>query len=106
MTSPLRLIAIVIAVAVALPVLISACAPTRTSDSTGQYIDDAAITAKVKTAILQDPALKVMEIKVDTHRNTVQLSGFVDDTQMIARAGDLARHVDGVTGVQNDLILK
>jgi hyperosmotically inducible periplasmic protein len=104
MTRTVRMIAI--AIALAMPVLIGACAQTKTSESTGQYFDDATITSKVKTAILDDSALKVMEIKVDTYRGTVQLSGFVDNPRMIARAGDVATNVAGVTGVQNDLVVK
>jgi hyperosmotically inducible protein len=97
---------IVAAVALTLSLSVGACAPTKSSESTGQYVDDAAITTKVKTAILQDPALKVLEIQVKTYKNTVQLSGFVDTPQMIARAGDVARHVSGVAAVQNDLIVR
>jgi hyperosmotically inducible protein len=104
MTRAARTIAIAIVLAV--PVAISACAPTKTSESTGQYVDDATITTKVKTAIVQDPALKVMQIHVKTYQSTVQLSGFVDTPQMIARAGDVAGRVGGVTSVQNDLMVK
>jgi len=85
---------------------IGACAGTRNSESTGAYVDDTAITSKVKTAILQDPALKVMQISVKTYKNVVQLSGFVDTPQMIARAGMVASNVSGVASVQNDLIVK
>ena len=38
---------------------IAGCAGSRTQQSTGEYMDDSAITAKVKTAVLQDPSLKV-----------------------------------------------
>jgi osmotically-inducible protein OsmY len=92
--------------ALASVVVLSACAGTKTSESTGAYVDDSAITGKVKTAILQDPALKVMQIHVDTHKNVVQLSGFVDTPQMVGRAGTVASQVNGVASVQNDLIVK
>jgi len=85
---------------------LGACAETKTTESTGAYIDDAAITTKVKTAILQDPMLKVLQINVKTYKNVVQLSGFVDTAQMKARAGTVASQVSGVTSVQNDLIVK
>ena len=85
---------------------LGACAETKTTESTGAYIDDAAITTKVKTAILQDPMLKVLQINVKTYKNVVQLSGFVDTAQMKARAGTVASKVSGVTSVQNDLIVK
>ena len=95
-----------IAATLTLTALIGACAPTRTSESTGQYVDDAAITTKVKTAILDDSALKVMQINVKTEKSTVQLSGFVDTPQTVAHAGDVARKVAGVSSVENDLIVK
>jgi osmotically-inducible protein OsmY len=91
----------------ALPVLlIGACAQTRTSDSTGEYVDDAAITAKVKTAILEDSALKEMQISVTTTRDAVHLSGAVNSPYAVARAGEVARKVAGVTSVENNLVVK
>jgi len=95
-----------ITVAIASVFVLGACAETRTTESTGTYVDGAAITAKVKTAFLQDPALKVMQINVVTYDNVVQLSGFVDTPAMIAQAGAVARGVEGVASVRNDLIVK
>ncbi|MEQ9335455.1 MAG: BON domain-containing protein [Thalassobaculum sp.] len=92
--------------ALAATLALGACAETRTSESSGSYLDDTVITTKVKTAILEDPALKVMQIQVSTHKNVVQLSGFVDTPQMIARAGTVANRVEGVASVKNDLIVK
>ena len=85
---------------------LGACAETGTSESTGEYVDNAAITAKVKTAILQDPALKVMQISVKSYKDVVQLSGFVDTGAMKAHAGTVASNVEGVTSVKNDLVVK
>jgi osmotically-inducible protein OsmY len=85
---------------------LGACAQSPTRESTGAYVDDAAITGKVKTAFLQDPALKVMQIEVTTYKNVVQLSGFVDSPQAVDRAGSVASHVGGVASVRNDLIVK
>jgi osmotically-inducible protein OsmY len=85
---------------------LGACAETKTQESTGAYMDDSVITSKVKTAILQDPALKVLQIQVTTYKNVVQLSGFVDSSQMVAKAGTVARQVEGVTAVKNDLLVK
>jgi osmotically-inducible protein OsmY len=104
MNKNLRTIGAVFALASALA--LGACAQTQTSESTGAYVDDSAITGKVKTAILQDPALKVMQIHVETHKNVVQLSGLVDTQQMVARAGTVASQVSGVASVQNDLAVK
>jgi osmotically-inducible protein OsmY len=79
------------------------CAATQTQESTGQYVDDSAITAKVKTAMFNDPNLKMNEIGVETYRGVVQLSGFVSSQAEINRALQLARSVDGVASVKNDL---
>lgn len=96
----------VIAFALASALALGACAETSTSPSTGAYLDDAVITTKVKTAILEDPALKVMQIEVTTNNNVVQLAGFVDTPQMVGRAGTVASRVEGVTAVQNGLLVK
>ena len=58
--------------------VIAGCAGSRTQESTGEYFDDSTITAKVKAAILGDPALKVLQINVETFKGVVQLSGFVN----------------------------
>ena len=94
------------AVALTAALALSACAPTRTNEGTSAYVDDAAITSKVKAAILEDPALKVMQINVTTYKDVVQLSGFVDTPQMIGRAGKVASRVSGVASVENNLIVK
>jgi BON domain len=83
-----------------------ACAATPTSEGTGQYIDDSAITTKVKTAIFNDPTLKATEINVETYKGRVQLSGFVSSQGDISHAIEVARSVSGVTSVQNDMRLK
>ena len=82
------------------------CASTQKREGTGEYIDDSAITAKVKAAILGDSALKVFQINVETFKGEVQLSGFVDSADMVKRAGEVARGVKGVVMVKNNLIVK
>jgi len=84
----------------------AACTSTSTRQSTGEYIDDSAITAKVKTAIFSDPALKAFQISVQTYNGTVQLSGFVDSEEVAARAAEVAKGVSGVKAVENDLQVK
>lgn len=86
--------------------LVAACSSTPTRESTGEYVDSAAITTKVKTAILQDPQLKVMQISVETFKDTVQLSGFVDSAQTAHHATEVVRNVEGVRAVKNDLVVK
>jgi osmotically-inducible protein OsmY len=82
------------------------CASTAKQESTGQYVDDSAITAGVKAAILNAPTLKVSEINVETFKGTVQLSGFVSSAENIGTASSVARSVNGVKSVKNDLRLK
>src|ERR1700712_2865472 len=82
------------------------CASTAKQESTGQYVDDSAITAGVKAAILNAPTLKVSEINVETFKGTVQLSGFVSSAENISTASSVARSVNGVQSVKNDLRLK
>src|SRR5689334_19003974 len=82
------------------------CASTRAHESTGQYIDDSAITTKVKTAILNEPGLKVSEINVETFKGVVQLSGFVSSRDDVNSAVRVARAVGGVKSVKNDIQLK
>ena len=82
------------------------CASTPTRESSGQYVDDSAITTRVKAAIFDDPSLKVLQINVETFKGEVQLSGFVDSAQSVKKAGEVARGVKGVTSVKNDLIVK
>lgn len=84
----------------------SGCSSSPTRKSTGEYIDDAGITAKVKTAFVKDPVVKAIDVKVDTFKGTVQLNGFVDTAEQKARAEQIARGIAGVTGVQNALTVK
>jgi osmotically-inducible protein OsmY len=82
------------------------CAGTSTKEGTGEYVDDTVITAKVKTAIFNEPSLKSGEINVETFKGTVQLTGFVSSRAAIDRATEVARGVSGVTSVRNDMRLK
>jgi osmotically-inducible protein OsmY len=83
-----------------------ACASTSKHESTGEWVDDSVITTKVKSLLAADDFLKSFEISVETHKGTVQLSGFVDSQQAVNKAGEIARGVNGVKSVKNDLIVK
>jgi osmotically-inducible protein OsmY len=87
-------------------ILASGCAGTATRQSTGEFFDDAALTAKVKATLLQDPVVSGLDVGVDTFKGQVQLNGFVDTPEQKARAEQLARTVNGVTGVGNKLTVK
>jgi len=85
---------------------IAGCAGGRTYESTGEYLDDSVLTTKVKSTILGDSKLKVLQINVKTFKGVVQLSGFVDSESAATRAVELARTVKGVKMVNNSLIVK
>ena len=72
----------------------------------GEYFDDSVITTKVKAAIFKEPSLKSTEINVETFKGTVQLSGFVSSQADIDKAVQVARGVQGVTSVRNDMRVK
>lgn len=92
--------------AMAAMLVLAACAETRTRQSTGQYIDDATITSKVKTALAQNPNTSAMNISVETYNGVVQLSGFADSDTEKRRAEQVAREVEGVRSVKNDVRVK
>ena len=83
-----------------------ACASTRTQESTGEYVDDSVITTKVKTLLASDDFFKSFQIGVETYKGIVQLSGFVNSQQAVDKAGQIARSVQGVNSVKNNLIVK
>lgn len=94
-------------VAMAAAVLaVSACSSTRDDSkrSAGEFSTDAALTARVKTAIASDAGLgSASAINVNSYRGVVQLSGFVDSPEKIERAAQAARQVDGVRQVENNI---
>lgn len=85
---------------------LSGCASSATQESSGQYVNDAAITSKVKTKLLEDQHLRAFQIHVETYKGTVILSGFVNRPSEVRKATRIARSVSGVREVKNDLILK
>jgi osmotically-inducible protein OsmY len=82
------------------------CAPTQTRQSTGEVVDDAAVTARVKSALINEPGVKSTQINVETFRGTVSLSGFVDSDEMARKAVNVAEQVRGVRSVKNDMQVK
>jgi osmotically-inducible protein OsmY len=93
-------------VCIGLITLFLGCAATQNRESTGEYVDDAVITTKVKAAIFNEPSLKVFQISVETFKGEVQLGGFVDSAQSISKAGEIAGKVAGVRLVRNNLVIK
>lgn len=82
------------------------CSTGPTSKTAGEYVDDAMITTKVKAAFAADPTVKATEINVETYKGDVQLSGFVAEPRDAQRAVEIARGVQGVTSVKNDIRVK
>lgn len=95
--------ALVVAVALFTTV---ACASTRTQKSMGEQIDDTMITTKIKAELIGDPLTKAHEIDVEVFKGRVQLNGFVRSEAMRTQAVALARRVNGVVAVDNNLKLK
>lgn len=85
---------------------LAGCAGGPMSKSTGEYIDDAALTTKVKAELFRDPIVSGMAVNVDTYKGVVQLNGFVNTAQQKTRAEQIARNVPGVQNVQNKLTVK
>jgi hyperosmotically inducible periplasmic protein len=78
----------------------------RAGQTTGQYIDDATLTTKVKVALLSDNLLSAFEVKVNTERGIVTLSGEVDKPETIQRAIKLASAIPGVKAINAHLMVK
>jgi osmotically-inducible protein OsmY len=90
---------------------LGACAtsesPSGKNETTGQYVDDATVTAKVKTAIASDVGVRAASnVNVETYQGTVQLSGFADTNDQASQAVAAAEKVKGVRDVKNDIHVK
>jgi len=92
--------------ALLLAVAVAACGGSPVKESTGEYIDDSTITTKVKAAFVSDKAVDAMNVKVETFKGMVQLSGFADSSAEIERAAQIAAKVAGVKAVRNDIRLR
>ena len=103
MFSGQRFFAVLIA---ASALFLAGCASTSSQSSTGEYIDDSTITTKVKSAIFNEPSLKVLQINVETYKSVVQLSGFANSSDDISTASKVAQSIAGVKSVKNDMRLK
>lgn len=99
-------VGVIVCLGIGVAVFNTGCSGDRYNRSTGTYIDDKTITAKVKADLLGDPDVKGLAVKVETFNGKVQLSGFVDSMAQKNRAGELARNVEGVQWVKNDLVVK
>lgn len=89
-----------------LAVGLAGCASGPSQEGTGDYLHDAAITSKIKSAYVGDPKVSALGIHVKTFNGTVQLSGFAADQGEIDRAVEIARSVNGVNDVNSEIQLK
>lgn len=84
----------------------SGCAVTRGQETVGAYVDDAAITTKIKARFVDNKDVDTLSIKVETLNGTVMLSGFAKSANEKATAEVLARKVEGVRAVKNEIAVR
>ena len=106
MKNSIRLIALLAIGSGGLASFTTGCSGTATRQSTGEYVDDATITAKVKSALTGDPRTKGHQINVETREGAVQLSGFVRAAELVSRAGRVTAGVTGVLTVHNNIAVR
>lgn len=94
------------AMAAATVVTATGCAVARDQQTTGAYVDDAAITTKVKAKMVEDKTVAASSISVETLNGTVQLSGFAKSSAERAQAENIARSVAHVKSVKNDIVVR
>jgi hyperosmotically inducible periplasmic protein len=98
---------LIVAVALALAGCASNKQPDETKRTTGEFTSDAALTAKVKSAIATDVGARTAAaINIETYRGVVQLTGFVGSREQAQRAEAAAKKVEGVRSVKNDVRIK
>jgi hyperosmotically inducible periplasmic protein len=92
----------------ALPVatMVTGCAGDRYHQSTGESIDDSGVSMRVKSALANDGEYKYEAVGVKTFKGEVQLNGFVDTHAQKSRAADIAKNVEGVKDVDNNITVK
>ena len=82
------------------------CAVTRGQETVGAYIDDAGITTLVKTRMIENKQVDAASIKVETLNGTVMLSGFAKNSTEKSTAESIARGVNGVKMVKNEIAVR
>jgi hyperosmotically inducible periplasmic protein len=100
-----RTIAIAIATATAL-LTVTGCAVSRGQETVGSYVDDATITTQVKARFVDDKSVDAASIKVETLKGTVLLSGFAKNAAEKQAAERIARNVNGVQAVRNEIVVR
>ena len=99
-------LAMCLSLASASVITFTGCAGDKYNRSTGEYIDDKTLTVHVHDALKDNPQYKFDDVNVDVFRGTVQLSGFVNTSEQRSEAGDIAKGVQGVKDVENNITVK
>ncbi len=84
----------------------SGCAVTRGQETVGAYIDDSAITTSVKSRFVGDKNVDAASISVETLNGTVMLSGFAKNSTEKSMAESIAKNVNGVKSVKNEITVR
>ena len=82
------------------------CAVVRQQETVGAYVDDTTITTQIKSRMGADPTVAMLSISVETLKGEVQLSGFAKSAAERAKAESIAREVNGVKRVRNDIVIR
>lgn len=82
------------------------CAVTRGQESAGAYVDDTAITTRIKARFVESPEVAASSIRVETLNGTVMLSGFAKNATEKSAAEKIAREVNGVRAVRNEILVR
>lgn len=86
---------------------VAGCSIFSDQETTGEYVDSAAISTQVKSKLASEGSMALAsQVKVETVKDVVQLSGFVPSATDRTKAEQIAWSVDGVRGVQNDIIVQ
>jgi osmotically-inducible protein OsmY len=85
---------------------VTGCAGDKYNRSTGEYVDDKSLTMRVHSALSDNPDYKFNDVNVNVFRGTVQLSGFVNNSDQKSKAGEIAKGVQGVKDVQDNISVK
>lgn len=82
------------------------CAVSRGQESMGAYVDDATITTRVKSRFVENTDVDASSISVETLKGTVMLSGFAKSMREKTTAEEIARTVNGVKAVKNEIAIR
>jgi len=98
--------AVAIAIAALAMLTASGCAVTRGQETVGAYVDDATITTQIKSRFIENKDVDAASIKVETLNGTVMLSGFAKNSTERSTAEAIARNVNGVKSVRNEIAVR